>query len=64
MPGDTPLPFLLTVAMTLGFTSLVLHLWWLAALAGAGVLACVVAWLWPESRLGQVAAGDPETANV
>jgi cytochrome c oxidase subunit 1/cytochrome c oxidase subunit I+III len=60
MPRDTPLPFLLALCLAAGFTGLVLSLWWAAATAGLGVLACLTAWLWPERDLGQVA----EAADV
>lgn len=55
MPGDTVVPFVLTVGMTAGFVGLLVHLWWLAG-AGAAVAAIsVIVWLWPRRSLGQVA---------
>ena len=47
MPRDTPLPFLLTVALSVGFTGALLQAWWIVGIAGAGVLASLVVWLWP-----------------
>jgi cytochrome c oxidase subunit 1/cytochrome c oxidase subunit I+III len=55
MPGDTITPFVLAAAMTVGFSALLAQLWWLAAVSAAATLAAIVAWLWPERRLGQVA---------
>ena len=58
MPEDTPVPFLLAVAVSVLFIGLLVHAWWLAALAGAGALAALLAWLWPSRALGQT-AGAP-----
>jgi cytochrome c oxidase subunit 1/cytochrome c oxidase subunit I+III len=53
MPRDTPLPFLLTVALSVGFTGALLQAWWIVGIAGAGVLASLVVWLWPARlRMG------------
>jgi cytochrome c oxidase subunit 1/cytochrome c oxidase subunit I+III len=51
MADDSLAPVLLTVAMTLVFTGLLLHLWWLVIVGGAGVLATLGAWLWPNPSL-------------
>ena len=53
MPGDDPWPFLVTLAMTLGFAALLLHWWWIAAGAGMAILVGLLAWLWPRADLGQ-----------
>jgi cytochrome c oxidase subunit 1/cytochrome c oxidase subunit I+III len=53
MPGDTPAPLLLALALTAAFVGLLLHSWWIA---GAGTLLtamAMIAWLWPEAKLGQ-----------
>ncbi|UIJ74184.1 cytochrome c oxidase subunit I [Aurantimonas sp. HBX-1] len=53
MPDDNPWPFVLTLALSVLFTALLLH-WWIVA--GAGAAACVLAiliWLWPRAELGQ-----------
>ncbi len=55
MPEDTPWPFLVTVAMTVGFTGLLMHWWWLSALAGLATVCGILAWLWPRPELGQTA---------
>jgi cytochrome c oxidase subunit 1/cytochrome c oxidase subunit I+III len=55
MPDDSLIPVLLAIALAIGFTGLLLHVW---TAAGAGALlagACVLAWLWPERRLEQTA---------
>ncbi len=53
MPEDDPWPFIVTIAMTVGFTGLLLAMWWLAALGGAGVFVGLLFWLWPRADLGQ-----------
>jgi cytochrome c oxidase subunit 1/cytochrome c oxidase subunit I+III len=53
MPADSPWPFIVTVALSLGFTALLLEAWWLGGLAVLVLLGCVVAWLWPSARLAQ-----------
>ena len=53
MPEDTAAPFIVTLAMSIGFTGALMHLWWLA---GAGALASalgILVWLWPEAELAQ-----------
>ncbi|SFP61169.1 Cytochrome C and Quinol oxidase polypeptide I [Tranquillimonas alkanivorans] len=53
MPDDTLWPFLTTVAMTVFFGALLLHLWtWAAAGLGA-ILLCMLGWLWPRDDLAQ-----------
>ena len=53
MPGDSISPFVLTVAMSVFFTALLLRSWWLAGLAAAAMLVTLVAWLWPRRKLDQ-----------
>ena len=64
MPGDSYAPFLLTVAMTLGFVGLLVHWWWLAVAGLLLTLVAVAVWLWPEQRLGQVAAPSVAARHV
>jgi cytochrome c oxidase subunit I+III len=59
MPGDSIAPLTLAIAMAVGFTGLLIHAWWLAALGALGCLAAIAVWLWPERHLDQVAG----TAN-
>ena len=53
MPDDSISPFVLTVAMSVFFTALLLRSWWLAGLAAAAMLVTLVAWLWPRRKLDQ-----------
>jgi cytochrome c oxidase subunit 1/cytochrome c oxidase subunit I+III len=55
MPGDSPWPFLLTLAMSAGFIALLGQSWWGIAGAGAGIAICLGFWLWPKRRLLQIA---------
>lgn len=55
MPDDSPWPFLLTVAMSVGFAALLLHSWWVVAAAVLAVLVYGLLWLWPRRRLLQIA---------
>jgi cytochrome c oxidase subunit 1/cytochrome c oxidase subunit I+III len=55
MPGDSPWPFALTVAMSVLFSALLLQAWWVGGLAALGLLLCVIAWLWPRPQLAQTA---------
>lgn len=63
MPGDSYAPFWLSVASTLLFAGLLLHAWWLAAAAALGCACAIVAWLWPQEKLGQ-SARLPEVPHV
>jgi len=58
MPEDNVAPFILTCAMSLGFTGLLVHLWWMAAAGGVLSLVSLAVWLWPSRRLAQV-SGAP-----
>ena len=55
MPDDSIWPFFVTVVMTAGFTGLLLHWWWMAALAALATILGILAWLWPRPELGQTA---------
>ena len=53
MPDDTPAPFIVTLAMSVGFAGLLLQVWWLAGAGAIAVLAGLLVWLWPERELEQ-----------
>lgn len=53
MPGDSYMPFALTLGMTASFVGLLVHLWWLAVAGAVVMLVATVIWLWPENKLGQ-----------
>ena len=55
MPGDTIVPLLLALAMTLLASGLALLNWWLVALAAIAIGGLILVWLWPEARLGETA---------
>ncbi len=55
MPGDTLVPLLCTIALTVLFTGALLRCWWVTGLAALAVLVVTIAWLWPRSSLGQSA---------
>jgi cytochrome c oxidase subunit I len=55
MPEDSYAPFVVTLAMSVGFTGLLLQEWWVAGVGGAAVLAAALVWLWPQDNLGQTA---------
>lgn len=54
MPGDSYLPFVLTLGMTAFFISLLLHSWWGGGAAVFAMLLTSVLWLWPQRSLGQI----------
>jgi hypothetical protein len=48
MPGDSYMPFVMTLCLGAFFAGLLIHWWWLAAAAaGAGILTGI-GWLWPR----------------
>lgn len=53
MPEDSLSPLILSVALSLVFVGLLVHSWWLFAVALIATLAATVTWLWPEAQLGQ-----------
>ncbi|MEJ8838829.1 cytochrome c oxidase subunit I [Ramlibacter sp. AN1133] len=55
MPGDSPAPLLLTLALAGAFTAALLHRWIALGACAALALLVIVAWLWPETELGQTA---------
>ena len=58
MPDDTPAPFIVTLALSVGFAGLLLQAWWLAGIGAAATLVGLLVWLWPERELEQ-RAGAP-----
>jgi cytochrome c oxidase subunit I len=55
MPGDSPAPLLLAIALAGGFAGLLLHSWVVAGAFGVLAIVAIIAWLWPETELGQTA---------
>jgi len=55
MPGDSYSPFLLAIGMTVLFVALLLHAWWVVAIAGLIIVFAMLIWLWPERELAEVA---------
>jgi cytochrome c oxidase subunit I len=53
MPEDSVTPFVLTLAMALFFTGLLIHGWTLAVIGAVVILASLVVWLWPRRKLAQ-----------
>ena len=53
MPDDTPAPFIVTLALSVGFAGLLLQAWWLAGIGAIATLAGLLVWLWPERELEQ-----------
>jgi len=54
MPGDSYLPFLLSVSLTAVFVSLLLHSTWGLGVTALATFAAGVWWLWPQRALGQI----------
>ncbi len=57
MPGDTMVPLLLSLAMSVIAIGLVFVNWWVAGGGVALTALCIVIWLWPEAKLGETAHG-------
>jgi cytochrome c oxidase subunit 1/cytochrome c oxidase subunit I+III len=55
MPGDTLVPLLLALAMTIVTVGLALVAWWLVGAGAVLIAACLLAWLWPRPDLGETA---------
>jgi len=55
MPGDSFAPLVMALAMSLLFSGLLIHAWWLAAIGAVAVALDVMFWLWPERQLAQTA---------
>ncbi|MEP6778584.1 MAG: cytochrome c oxidase subunit I [Gemmatimonadaceae bacterium] len=64
MPGDSYVPILLALALTLTFFGLLAGSAWLSAFACAGVLASVLSWLWPDKRSADVSVPSRDGALI
>ena len=53
MPGDSPAPLLLAIGLAAIFVGMLVSSHITTALAAALTFVSIVAWLWPEKRLGQ-----------
>jgi cytochrome c oxidase subunit 1/cytochrome c oxidase subunit I+III len=53
MPDDTPAPFIVTLALSVGFVGLLLQAWWLAEIGAVATLVGLLVWLWPEREFEQ-----------
>jgi cytochrome c oxidase subunit 1/cytochrome c oxidase subunit I+III len=53
MPEDTLVPLLLALSLTIITVGLALVNWWVVILSGLCTAASILAWLWPEARLGE-----------
>jgi len=53
MPGESYMPFLMTLCLSALFAGLLIHLWWLAAAGAALGIIAGIAWLWPLSEAGE-----------
>ncbi len=57
MPGDTIVPLLLSLAMSVFTIGLALVNWFVVAAGAVAIAICIIAWLWPEAALGETADG-------
>jgi cytochrome c oxidase subunit 1/cytochrome c oxidase subunit I+III len=55
MPGDTLVPLLLALSMTLVTVGLALVNWWVVAIGAGCTALSILAWLWPQGALGETA---------
>jgi cytochrome c oxidase subunit 1/cytochrome c oxidase subunit I+III len=53
MPGDSPAPLVLALAMVAVAIGMLIMSWWLFGVAVAATLVATITWLWPEAVLGQ-----------
>jgi cytochrome c oxidase subunit I len=56
MPEDSLFPFLLTIALTFLFGSVLLHSWWPSLVSAIATLIFTIGWLWPKYALKQTAS--------
>jgi cytochrome c oxidase subunit 1/cytochrome c oxidase subunit I+III len=62
-PGDTLVPLCLALSMTVVAVGLALVNWWVAAAGIACTAGFILAWLWPQARLGETAEPAREDAD-
>jgi hypothetical protein len=55
MPGDSQSPVLLALALTAIFAGAIWHIWWFVTLSALAAGVVIIAWLWPEPKLGETA---------
>ncbi len=53
MPGDSPAPLILAMALAALFGGMLVHSWWLSGFAAVAAVMAMTVWLWPEAALGQ-----------
>jgi cytochrome c oxidase subunit 1/cytochrome c oxidase subunit I+III len=53
MPGESYMPFLLTLCLSALFVGLLIHLWWLATAGTVLGVVASIAWLWPLRQAGE-----------
>jgi cytochrome c oxidase subunit 1/cytochrome c oxidase subunit I+III len=63
MPGDTLVPLLLALSMTVVTVGLALVNWWVVAVGMGCTGICILAWLWPQGVLGETAEPAREMPN-
>jgi cytochrome c oxidase subunit 1/cytochrome c oxidase subunit I+III len=53
MPSESSMPFALMLCLSALFSSLLAHIWGLAAAAAVLGIIAVIAWLWPRAEAGE-----------
>jgi len=53
MPGESYMPFLMTLCLSALFAGLLVHLWWLATAGAVLGIVSGIGWLWPLSEAGE-----------
>jgi cytochrome c oxidase subunit 1/cytochrome c oxidase subunit I+III len=56
MPGESYMPFALTLCISAFFAGLLAHFWGLAVAAAILGAIAVIVWLWPRAEAGEIAA--------
>jgi cytochrome c oxidase subunit 1/cytochrome c oxidase subunit I+III len=57
MPEDSIAPFVVTLALSIGFSAALARIWWLLAFAVIATGVGLLIWLWPEAKLAQRRGG-------
>jgi cytochrome c oxidase subunit I len=57
MPGDTLVPLLLALSMTVLTIGLALVTWWIVGVGSIAIAASILTWLWPRASLGETVQG-------